>query len=267
MKTSGTKNGQFTATVPPDDNTCTRNQVGVFAFGRRAVWANLPAAGASATLSAFPHTVPLNVHVFLTPSGGSTAATNKVSGWIAKASTVFGDRNPVGIVFADNDGITVHSHSAENMGVGSGCDPKGPKATDPSSFYKPSELTVYVVPTMGSSRDGWRCDTPANLIYLSFSQAVAGTLAHEIGHALLGQDHLGNGALDAHNLMVDRSEVVLAGKTSWQFDSLTAGQAIRALMGQLSWLNNAGVVQVPPNAPLIDCGQNNKCPDLFLRWK
>ncbi len=265
MKATG-KNGAFTATVPSDDPTCTRNQVVVFGFGRRAAWANLPAAGASATLGASPHTVLLNVHVFLTPNGDGTAAKNKVSGWITKASTVFGDRNPVGIVFDDKDGATVHAHTGDNMGVGTSCDAKGPKATDPA-FYKPDELTVYVVPSMGSSRLGWRCDTPANLIYMSFSQAVAGTLAHEIGHALLGQGHVGPGALDTRNLMVNRAEVVSENETSSQFDSLTAGQAIRALMGKSSWLNNSGTVQVPPSAPLIDCDQANKCPDLFLRWK
>ncbi len=265
MKATG-KNGAFTATVPPDDPTCTRNQVVVFGFGRRAAWANLPAAGASATLDAPPHTVTLNVHVFLKPNGESAAAKKKVKGWIDKASAVFGARNPVGIVFDGKAGVTVHEHTADNMGVGARCDDLGPKALDPA-FYKTGELTVYVVPSIGSLKLGWRCPTPANLIYMSFSQAVAGTLAHEIGHALLGQEHIGPGALDTRNLMVDRAEVVSENKTSSQFDSLTAGQAIRALMDKSSWLNNSGTVQVPPNAPLIDCSQKNTCPDLFLRWK
>ena len=263
---ASSKSGQFAATVPADNASCTSNAAAVFGFARRAFWANLSATGADATLNASPHIVPLNVHVFLSPSVGSSAATKKVLGWIAKANTIFGDKNPVGITFIDSDGLTIHPNSANNMGVGTSCDNQGPMATA-APFFTTSALTVYVVPSLGSSMLGWRCPTPPNLIYMSYSQAVTGTLAHEIGHALLGLNHLGDGALFAHNLMVDRSEVVLEQKTSWQFDSVTAGQAVRALMDKSSWLNNSGVVLVPPSAPMIDCSQKNKCPDPFLRWK
>lgn len=92
-------------------------------------------------------------------------------------------------------------------------------------------------------------------IFLPAGPADAATVAHEIGHALLGGDHVSMGAgFFDDNLMVETDEVSAVLRSRF-----TVGQAFRAALDSRSWLASAGVT---PSASLPCADKPPQCPAL-----
>jgi hypothetical protein len=119
---------------------------------------------------------------------------------------------------------------------------------------------------------GYNCLKQAglpNIIYVSTSMHSTTTLAHEIGHALIGLGHPTDQAgFSEDNLMWQSPSLEDADARS----TLTLGQTFRATADEQSWLNwqvGAGKNGTPirQSGPTLPCQTKaSKCPQLRLAW-
>jgi len=109
---------------------------------------------------------------------------------------------------------------------------------------KPGVLNVYYLNAMGNNLRGLTCATMAvegatsQAIYLSYQQRMAGTLAHEVGHAL-GLMLPGNGHTDG-KMGFDATNIMLSyidDEFPTPQRSFSLGQAFRMNADSGSWLN------------------------------